>query len=126
MATVAVTQDREIASDRSVIKFSWAGLTTTNRDGEPIKFTEYADRSVQAVGTFSAGSPSVGWEGSNDGGTTWSALTDESGNTIAFAAAGLEGVSAITELARPYLTGGDGSTDVDVHVICRRQNNMRT
>lgn len=126
MATRPVTVDQTIAKDRSVIKFSWETLTTTNRDGEPIKFTEYADRSVQAIGTFGAGSPSISWQGSNDGGTTWAALTDESGNTIALTAAGIEGISAITELARPYLTGGDGTTDIDIHVICRRQNNMRT
>jgi len=125
MATIASTLDREIARDGSVYKFTWLTLTTTNRDGEPIKFAEWADRSVQAIGNFS-GSASIAWQGSNDGGTTWADLTDESGNTIAFTAAGIEGVSAITQLARPYLSAGDGSADVDIHVICRRQNNMRT
>lgn len=126
MATRPVTIDRNIGLDGSVIKFSWTALTTTDRNGEAIKHAEWADRSVQVVGTFSAGSPAVHWEGSNDGGTTWADLTDESGNTIEFSATGIESVAAITELARPYLDGGDGSTDVDVHVICRRQNSLRT
>jgi hypothetical protein len=123
MATVNATVTRN--GDGSVLKFSFDALTTTNDNGAAIPFAEWADRSVQVTGTFGSGG-TLKLQGSNDGGTTWVDLTDPQGNAISFTAAGLEAVTEVVELARPYVSAGDGSTDLDVFVLCRRPNNMRT
>lgn len=124
MATVNGTVTH--LGDGSVVKISWTTLTTTNADGAPIPlaYAGWADRSVQVIGTFGSGGTLV-WEGSNDGGTTYTTLTDPQGNAISKQAAAMETVLELSELARPRVTAGDGTTDLDVHVLLRRPNNMR-
>lgn len=115
----------ELSGDGSVKIFTFEALTTTNAAGTPIPFSEWADRSVQFLGTFGVGGTIV-WEGSNDGGTTWAILTDPQGNSISKTSAALEQVTEITQLARPRVDAGDGTTSLKAYVVCRRQNNMRT
>lgn len=117
--TPTVTQ----SGDGSVKYFVFEGIGDGDT-GTPIPFAEWADRSVQIVGTFGSGG-TVAWEGSNDG-VTWATLSDPQGNAISKTGAALEQVAEITKWARPHVTAGDGTTDIDVHVVCRRQNNMRT
>lgn len=125
MATIngTVTQ----MGDGSIVKVKWETLTTTNDRGAPIPvaYAAWADRSIQIFGTFGAGGTIV-WQGSNDGGTTWATLADPNGNAISKTSAGIETVLELTELARPFISGGDGTTDLDVYCIMRRPNNMRS
>ena len=123
MATINPTITR--SGDGSVLIYSYETLTTTNTTGAAIPNAEWGDRSVQIIGTFGAGGTIV-WEGSNDGGATWATLTDPQGNTISKQAAAIEAVIEVTQLARPKVTAGDGTTDLDVHGLCRRANSMRT
>ena len=123
MATINPTVTR--GSDHSVMKFKFETLTTANDNGASISFSEWADRSVQVTGTFGSGG-TLKFQGSNDSGQTWADLTDPQGNAISFTSAGLETVTEITELARPYVSAGDGSTDLDVFILCRRPTDMRS
>lgn len=109
--------------DQSVKYFAFETLTTTNTAGAAIRDNEYADRTVHIKGTF--GGTTVVWEGSNDG-VTYKTLTDPQGNSISTTAEIIEQVIENTTYSRPRLTGGDGTTDIDVFVICRRPNTMRT
>lgn len=111
------------SGDFSVKKFLFEGLTNGDTTA-PIPFSEWADRSIQATGTFDT--TTVIAEGSNDGGTTYAALTDYQGNAVSFTAAGLEGIQEITEYMRARVTAGGGSTDVDIHILLRRQTPNRT
>ncbi|GAA0586678.1 hypothetical protein ACFQH5_20250 [Halomonas salifodinae] len=111
--------------DGLVMKVVYETLTTTNDVGAELPFAEWFDRTVQATGTFGSGGTVV-WEGSNDGGTTWATLKDRQGNALSFTAAGLGAVDGITELARPRVTAGDGTTDINVSVLCLRRTGMRT
>ena len=122
MATINPTIER--SGDGSIMYVTYEALTTTNADGAPIRFDEWADRSVQFVGTWGTGG-TVKWQGSNDG-ATWVDLTDPQGNAISKGANSLEAVLEITRYARPFVSAGDGSTDVDVFVLLRRDNPMRT
>lgn len=80
MATIAYTHTEDgSVNDGSVSVFQWTPLTTTNPDGAPIGAVQYADRSVQVVGTFGAGG-SITFQGSNDG-TNWAALNTAQGST---------------------------------------------
>lgn len=97
---------------------SWTGLLNGD-DGDPLAMPNAADRSVQVIGTFGVGG-NLRIEGSNDGGTTWATLTDPQGNALDVTAAKIEMITEITELVRPRVTVGDGTTNLAVHILTRR------
>lgn len=126
MATIAYTHTEDgSVNDGSVSVFRWTPLTTTNPDGEPIGAVQYADRSVQVVGTFGAGG-SITFQGSNDG-TNWAALNTAQGSLIALTASSqLKQIVEIPRYIRPYVTAGDGTTSVTAILVARRANPLRT
>lgn len=90
--------------------------TCLNNDvGAAVGNTQYADRSVQVIGTF--GGATVTMQGSNDGGTTWSTLNDGAGTPLTFTAAGIKQVLEVSQKIRPSIAGGGGTTDLDVHLV---------
>jgi hypothetical protein len=79
----------------------------------------FADKSVQAVGTFGTGG-SVAIEGTNDG-SHFFALTNPAQVIIALTSA--TPGSAVTEAivsTRPHVTAGDGTTALTVTMFCRK------
>lgn len=97
----------------------WTGLTqTSSDDGEPFEMPGAADRSVQVTGTFGVGG-SVRLEGSNDG-TNYAVLSDPQGNALDITTAKIEAITELTRYIRPRVTAGDGSTDLAVTVLVRR------
>lgn len=104
--------------DGSVKIFTWT-LTGTD-DGAPINMAQWADRSVQFVGTWGGGT--VLFEGSNDG-TNYATLTDAQTSAISKTADGLEQVIELTRLARPRASVS--VTSVVVSLLVRRQQPMR-
>lgn len=131
MATVNPQPVKNVSSDGSVFLVQWLALTTTNADGLPIGGLEGAlsvprlsDKTVQISGTFGIGG-SLTLQGSNDG-TNWFPLTDPQGNAITKTAAALETVTENPVFIRPFITAGDGSTDLNVYLVCVLNNNLRT
>jgi len=123
MAVINATRTQ--FGDNSVTVFTYETITTANTTGAPIQMAEYADRTIHVKGTFGAAATIV-WEGSNDG-VTYVTLTDPQGNALSKTAEAIETVMEVTRFARPRLaSGGDGSTDIDVIVLLRRANPMRT
>ena len=118
MATIIPTSD-DISGNKSVIRRSWALLTTTDNVGSPFPFAEWADRSIQVTGTFGAGG-NLKWEGSNDG-TNYYVLTDPQGNALDITTAKIEAITEICAFARPRVSAGDGTTSLTVTLIARRQ-----
>ena len=118
MATISPTVTR---IGHHSIEFLYETLTTTNDRGAPIPeaYMDYADRSVQVLGTFGAAG-NLRVEGSNDGGTTYAVLSDPQGNALNVTAAKVEAITEVTLLTRPFVTAGDGTTDLDVAIVCRR------
>ncbi len=114
----------DVAGDGSVILATYANLDATNNIGAAIRFSQWADRSVQINGVFNAAT--VVWEGSNDGGVTYTTLTDPQGVAISSASAVLKAVTEVCQLARPRTTGGGASQLITVGVLLRRQNPLRT
>ena len=103
-------------------KTSWALLNSSGlSSGNPSTGTlDYSDRSVQVVGTFGSGG-SVQIQGSNDGGTTWSPLSNPAGTVINIT--GSSQINQITELAeqvKPVVTAGDATTSLTVWLMMRR------
>lgn len=100
-----------------VMVVTWEGLQNGD-DGEPLQAVLYSDRSAQVKGAFGSGGE-VTVEGSNDGGTTYTPLTDPQGNSIAITAAKIEAVTELVEYIRPRVTAGDGATNITVVMIVK-------
>lgn len=115
MATKAITGTP--SPNINYQRVSW--LAMLNGDvGATWGGNDFQDRSVQVTGTFSTGG-SVTIKGSNDGGVTWSSLTDPLGNVLTFTAAGMKQITEVPELIRPEVTAGDGSTSLNVYLFAR-------
>jgi hypothetical protein len=101
-----------------IVSVSWSGLLGSPvDDGLPYERPERSDRSVHVVGTFGTGGTIV-LEGSNEPTpTNWRTLTDPLGNALSFTATNLEQVVEVTRWVRPRVTGGDGTTNLTVHMI---------
>lgn len=100
-----------------ITRVRWTGLLTGDT-GEPLSMAQFFDRSIQVVGTFGPGGTLI-IEGSNDGGGTYSTLTDVIGNNLSLTSSALRQVSELPEYLRPRVTGGDGTTDLDVYMFLR-------
>lgn len=98
--------------------YTYAGMANGD-DGKPLEQAENADRSVQVDGTFGlAGNLAI--EGSNDG-ITYYVLTDPQGNSLNFTSGKIEAVTEATRFIRPRVTSGDGTTNLTVNMLVRRQ-----
>lgn len=127
MATVAPTFGKEM---NNTLVITWASLSSTNTSGDavpPQRLADYADRSVQIIGT--TGAATIKFQGSNDG-TNYVSLTDPQGNVIEkaslTASSALEQVMENTLYVKPVVTSGDGSTAITVVLVARRDRGGRT
>lgn len=109
MTTVAATIGGDIVQYETV---TWLAMADTN-DGAGVDAAKYGEMAVQAIGDAT----SITMQGSNDGGTTWSALG--AGVSLVIAA-GKTPVTRIAEhpgLIRPLAVGG---TSTKVILIGRK------
>lgn len=113
-----------ISDDGSVLRITWETLTTTNDTGTAVSLPKYWDKTVTVTGTFGAGG-TISIQGSNDG-ANWFDLTDFQGVDIELTAAGLKPIAENPLYIRPYVSAGDGTTDLDVILIARLSNTLRT
>lgn len=107
------------------VKFAYSGLLNGD-DGAPIgvNHADYADRNVSVLGTFGAGGTLL-IEGSNNGGTNYHTLNDQSDNALSVTAAKNETIIQVPELTRPRVSAGDGTTDLTVIITCRRERGQK-
>ena len=92
-------------------------ITTTNRTTAAFVNPNFKNVCFQAKGTFSAGTPHILIEGTNDESSeTWAGVGDASATAIDLTAAGIATVYDAPYKLRARLTGGDGSTDIDITV----------
>ena len=114
------------AENHNAVHYKWSGLA--NGDvGEALEIGAYADISVQVVGTFGVGG-TISMRGSNlaapNVATTadWATHADPQGNDLNMTSGAK--LEAILEAARwfsPKVTGGDGTTSLDVYVYAIRR-----
>lgn len=122
MATVTPTLSKVGDQDDAAILLSWA-LTTTNTDGAPLEWTQWADRCFQAVGTWGGATLTI--EGSNDG-TNWAPLSNAAGGTAAtFTANGAKTIIELPRYVRPNLTTPGSGAAVAVTLLARRAQPLR-
>lgn len=114
MAEVAARIE-EIDND-GVILVTWETLTDGDT-GAPVKVARYSDKTVHSDGDYS-GTAIITMQGSNNG-TAWFTLTDHADTDITMGADTVGAVIAQNPLwIRPSVGAGDGSTDIDVYVVC--------
>lgn len=99
----------------NIIRVTWANVTENDTCGL-MECGDFADRSVQFVGTF--GGATARLQGSNDG-TNFVDMTDPQGNAISKSAASLEAITEQTYALKPTFSGGSGQS-VTVTVVGRR------
>jgi hypothetical protein len=96
---------------------AWLGLANGD-SGAPLDNCDFQDRTVQITGVFGAGG-SCAIQGSNDGGVTWSTLTDPLGAPLVFTSAGIKMITELPYAIRPAVTAGDGATAINVYLLQR-------
>ena len=121
MATIS-SVNSQAAEDGSAILIKWEALVTGSLDGIKVSVAKWADKTVQAIGTFDTAT--ITMQGSNDG-TNWFTLTDFSGTDVAFTAAGGAAIAEAPFYIRPLVSSVGGSTDIDVLLLCRTNNILR-
>lgn len=110
------------AGDGTAILITYQGLTQTDTNPAPFELVELADRCVQVVGTFNAGTVVI--EGSNNG-TDWEVLTDPQGNLLTKTAKFIEQILELPRYMRPRVSAGTG-VDVNALFVLRRNSGIRT
>lgn len=118
MATIIPTfsKIRGPAGGIDAVVATWTGLAASGDVGQALQRTDLVDRSVQVNGTFSGAT--LVFEGSNDG-TNYFTLSNPSGTTLSFTAAGLMQVTEATAWVRPHVTSGSGAS-LTVTLTARR------
>jgi hypothetical protein len=96
--------------------FWWENLT--NGDvGAPLKCPIYADKTVQAFGTWT-GPATVAIEGTiEETPANYIVLTDQAGSALDLTANSIKTLLQNPCWLRPNVTAGDGTTDVDVYLL---------
>ena len=115
--TIDYLQGFPIDGNHKFMLVTWANMANGD-DGKPFILAEYADRSVQVEGTFGA-SGAVVIQGTNDG-VNWRTLNDPYSNAINITAQKIEAVSELVVAIRPYISSGDGTTDITVSMLVRK------
>lgn len=114
---MAVVPAREEMPDNDgVVVITWETLTDADT-GSAVLAARYADKTVHSDGNYS-GTATVTMQGSNNN-TAWFTLTDHAGTDVILDADTTGFVIAENPLwIRPLVNSGDGSTDIDVYLVC--------
>ncbi len=98
-------------TNRKTRKATWSN-GVANDTFAAVGMGEFPNKTVQIIGTEDTAAS--GLQGSNDGGTTWVALTSD--GSTAITGPGLHYIWENTELVRPTPTGG-GASGTDLSYI---------
>jgi len=116
MATINYTIQR---NDDDSLTFTWANLTPTDNDGQPLALSRFVEKTVHVYGNFGTGG-TMQIQGSNEApgafanGVTLDGVNDAA---LSFTAAGIETVKESPHQIRPFGSAGTGySLTVKLHV----------
>jgi hypothetical protein len=119
---LVITPENIGSKDGSAMLVKYDNLDELDTTPAPFEWVEWADKSVQVIGNFNAGTIVI--EGSNDG-VNWATLTDPQGNALSKTTAFIEQILEATRYVRPRVSAGAG-VDLDVFFVLRRASGMRT
>lgn len=113
---IDVQKDIPASLHHTCVVATWPNMASGD-DGQPIELANFADRSVQVVGSFGSGG-NVRIEGSLDG-TNYAPLTDPQGNNLDINTPKIEAISEVVRYIRPRVTAGDGTTSLTVTMLLK-------
>lgn len=122
MAAIAPTITDAGNRDGSFKRIVWTPVTE-NDTCVAVQMAQYADKSIQALGTF--GGATVALHGSNDNNVTYAALNTPASAAIGMTVAGIKAVLENTEYVKPVITGGTGQS-LTIAMVARLANPLRT
>lgn len=97
----------------------WGGIAQGDT-AAAIPIPSLADKTIQVVGTFGGGSISIQGALESDLATAvFTELTNPQGDALSYSAAGIDTVLQNVYWIKPVLTGGDGTTDIDVYLLSK-------
>ena len=108
-----------IREGSNIFRTQWIGLQTDDT-GSPLELPTASDQSVHVMGVFNGCTLTI--QGSDEDAPTaggWATMHDAFGDLLQFTAKGILPIAENVRHMRCVLTGGDGSTSVDVLVISR-------
>jgi hypothetical protein len=108
--------------DGSVLLVTYQGITELEAEPDSLDVPEWADRCIQAAGTFNGASLVI--EGSNNG-TDWLPLSDQQGEPLIKTQPFLEQITEVPRFIRPRVTSGSGFL-INIYIVLRRNSGMRT
>lgn len=111
---MATRQGSQINTEDGRANYNWSGLLNGDIGTAVGSQKDVAEYTVQAAGTFGAAG-SVALLGSNDG-TTFFAMEDVSGTTIAMTTSKIWRVTHMPKQVKPSVTAGDGTTSLAVNI----------
>ena len=115
------TLDTELAQDPCTVTVSW-GPMKQGDTCQPANLVQWADRSIEADGTFGSGG-TITLNGSNRG-VNYYGLNDPSLTAISKTQNGVSQILELTVYVQPVLTGGDATTSVYLTMLCRRPQHL--
>jgi len=101
----------------------WRGLTSLDPVGDPVQFSEFADRSVHIVGVIGGGSSRLIVEGSNElvSPTNWFVCTGSNGIALSLSGSGVGSIILEPSIwIRVRVLNPTGATNVSVFMFVRR------
>lgn len=119
MATIAVAVTKTEFKGEKVDLILWETLVSGSEDGAPYDLNGREVLAVQAVGTFSSATLVI--QGSLDGGSTYATLREKDGSALSTSAVNLFTVGERPLTIRPFISGEDGSDDIDVYMLVKRE-----
>lgn len=110
MAAVTPTYtDVSRAGGGTAVLVVWTPVTSAGSDTcVPAQLPALADKSIHVSGTFGGGTVTLG--GSNNGGSSYIGLTDPTQTAISITSEAIKAVLENTQLVKPVLTGGSGTS----------------
>ncbi len=118
MAEITPTKQK---IDRRTIIFTWSGMNGGDT-GLPVDVPGFADKSIQAEGTFNSLTLTI--QGTNDD-SNYETLNDPNGNALTMTAGRIEQVLENIWKIRPSVSAGSGAS-IDVSMIMSTRGEDRS
>lgn len=130
MADVGIKSYQVQHNDGSIHHVGWEALTSADSSGVSLTIPRFSDKTVSMQGAFNGATVSI--QGSNDplsvpdSSATWFDLTDPQGNPIVKSAGAMEQITENPLRIRPTTSGGGGSQSINVYILAKLNNPLRT
>lgn len=122
MADIGGVSSAAGRGDGSTVIVTWTPVTSADTC-HPVRYPEYADRSVHVSGTFDGATVQI--QGSNNGGVSFAALADPTETTIVLTTERIKAILENTDFIMPVVSGGGGAQSLTIAILFHLTNPLR-